>query len=186
MRLNRAREVVSIRRITSLLLGTLMPVTVLLVVPGLLYWKAFAWDTRWSGFPDPLWVLLPGTALILLGSGLILWTTVLFWNARGTPAPWHPPERFVVRGPYRHVRNPMILGVLLILTGEALLAGSLMIGGWAILFLGFYHGMLLAYEEPDLRERFGERYRRYHERVPRWWPRLRPVTAEELEPHGGS
>ncbi len=171
----------AIKRITSLLVGLLMPVTVLVVVPGLLYWKASPWDTRWSDVPDPLLVLTPGVGIILLGSVIILWTTALFWGARGTPAPWHPPETFVVEGPYRHVRNPMILGVLMILVGEALLTGSLLIGTWTLLFWGFYHGMLRVYEEPDLQERFGDRFRRYCDRVPRWRPRVWPLRAEELD-----
>lgn len=170
----------AIKRIISLLVGLLMPVTVLVVVPGLVYWKASPWDTRWSASPDLFLVVTPGLGLILIGSGLVLWTTALFWEARGTPAPWHPPETFVVEGPYRHVRNPMILGVLMILAGEALLTGSVLIGTWALLFWGFYHGMLRIYEEPDLRERFGPRFRRYCDRVPRWRPRLRPLRSEEL------
>jgi len=53
---------------------------------------------------------------------LMLWKVSLFSKVgRGTPAPWNPPKRLVVQGPYRHVRNPMITGVLL---AEALIFQS--------------------------------------------------------------
>ena len=66
-------------------------------------------------------------ALVLGTSGLALavWTTSLFRTVgEGTPAPWAPPKKLVVRGPYRHVRNPMITSVLLMLGAESLFFGS--------------------------------------------------------------
>src|SRR5919202_986332 len=63
-------------------------------------------------------------------------TVVLFATVgRGTLAPWAPPERLVVRGVYRRVRNPMISGVLSVLCGEALLFGSVPLLEWFGAFL---------------------------------------------------
>ena len=88
--------------------------------------------------------------------------------------PWIPSEKLVVRGPYRYVRNPMILGVVLVMVSEGLLLGS---NGILILALVFFlvNTVYFIYsEEPKLEERFGEDYHRYKANVRRWWPRLKP------------
>ena len=92
------------------------------------------------------------------------------FTGRGTPAPFDPPKEIVVRGPYRYVRNPMYVAVMLALTGEALLfeAASLLI--YAALAFSFFHLWVVFYEEPTLRRKFGDSYREYCRRVPRWLP----------------
>jgi protein-S-isoprenylcysteine O-methyltransferase Ste14 len=85
-----------------------------------------------------------------------------------------PTQKLVVRGIYRHVRNPMISGVCAILLGEALVFGSFNLLFW----FGFVVLLNMIYlplvEEPGLEERFGDDYLRYKQNVPRWIPRLRP------------
>ncbi len=96
----------------------------------------------------------------------------------GTPAPWDPPKKLVIRGPYRHVRNPMITGALLILLAEALLFQSWPLSVWmAVFFIGntVYFRFI---EEKGLEKRFGDDYRKYKARVPRWVPRLQPWNPE--------
>jgi len=97
----------------------------------------------------------------------------------GTPAPWDPPRKLVIIGPYRYVRNPMITGVLLVLLAEALLFGSWLIAGWMLLFL---LGNVIYFpfvEEKGLEKRFGDEYLKYKARVPRWIPRLTPWEKAE-------
>jgi protein-S-isoprenylcysteine O-methyltransferase Ste14 len=82
------------------------------------------------------------------------------------------PVNLVVRGPYRHVRNPMISGVLFILLGEAAITAS----GWLLLWFAIFF-MLQATsirlsEEPHLTRRFGDEYVIYRQHVPRWIPRI--------------
>ena len=98
----------------------------------------------------------------------------------GTPAPWNPPSRFVVRGPYRHVRNPMILGALLILVSESLILWSLPLALWAAAFFGGNALYFPLSEERRLESRFGDSYRAYKANVPRWLPRLRAWRGTEL------
>ena len=101
-----------------------------------------------------------------------LWTVRLFARiGRGTLAPWDPTSELVVQGPYAHVRNPMITGVLAVLLGEALVLGSIAIAIWAAIFAVVNHVFFLAFEEPSVERRFGEAYRRYRQNVPRWVPR---------------
>ena len=77
-------------------------------------------------------------------------------------------------GPYRHVRNPMITGVALLLAAQALWAGSWILAAWLAIFLGVNHAFFLLVEEPGLVARFGEGYRVYTMHVPRWMPRRTP------------
>jgi len=110
-------------------------------------------------------------AAVLIGAGLVLdiWCFWVFVAAgRGTPAVWDAPRRVVAVGPYRWVRNPIYIGALLIVVGQAWLFLSLPLLLYAIaLALGF-HLLVVAYEEPTLRGRFGEAYESHRRSVPRW------------------
>jgi protein-S-isoprenylcysteine O-methyltransferase Ste14 len=111
----------------------------------------------------------------LAGFGLMLWTVTLFLRfGRGTPAPWDPPKDLVVRGPYRHVRNPMISGVLLTLLAEALFSQSWPLAAWMGVFFIANAVYLPCVEEKRLARRFGDAYVVYRDNVPRWIPRLTP------------
>lgn len=146
----------------------LLPVTVAVVVPGLI-----AWRTGPGGGGAALGVA--GGALLAGGIALVAWTATLFGRVgHGTIAPWDPTTRLVVVGPYRHVRNPMISGVLAILLGEAALAGSVPLLLWFAAVLAVNAVYLPLVEEPGLRKRFGADYDAYRANVPRWIPRLRP------------
>ena len=91
----------------------------------------------------------------------------------GTPAPVAPPKHLVVTGLYRRVRNPMYVGVLAAVSGQALLFGSVRLLEYALLLGLAVHSFVFFYEEPTLRKQFGEEYERYRASVPRWIPRLR-------------
>jgi protein-S-isoprenylcysteine O-methyltransferase Ste14 len=147
----------------------LLPGTIAVVIPAtILYCTGVAWP------PFPWNIALPvvGSLFILVGLLLMAWTIGLFVTVgEGTPAPWNPPQKLVVRGVYRHVRNPMIVGGFCILLGEAIFFGS-----WSLLCLfGFFFVLNLIYiplsEEPGLAKRFGNDYLLYKQNVPRWIPR---------------
>jgi protein-S-isoprenylcysteine O-methyltransferase Ste14 len=89
---------------------------------------------------------------------------------------WDPPRALVVRGPYRHVRNPMISGVLFVLFGEALALLSPPHGVWATAFLALNLVYIPLVEEPRLAQRFGDPYREYCRHVRRFLPRVQPWT----------
>jgi len=94
-------------------------------------------------------------------------------EGEGTLAPWDPPRRLVVRGPYRFVRNPMISGVIFLLFGEALVLLSRPHALWALVFLALNAVYIPLVEEPQLEQRFGDPYREYRANVRRFLPRLR-------------
>ena len=114
-----------------------------------------------------------GLLPILVGAVIECWCAWDFAvKGRGTPAPFDPPKELVARGLYQRVRNPMYVGVMLILLGEALLFASRFMLTYSLaVFVGFNLFVLL-YEEPTLRRKFGESYERYCRAVPRWLPRL--------------
>ena len=146
----------------------LLPVTVAFVIPGLILWRSEAELGAWP-------LATAGIVLIAIGLVLVSWTIALFARiGKGTLAPWDPTSRLVVVGPYRHVRNPMISGVLAVVLGEAALFGSVPLLVWfgAVFAVNAVYFPLV--EEPGLRERFGEDYDAYRAAVPRWVPRLRP------------
>jgi protein-S-isoprenylcysteine O-methyltransferase Ste14 len=116
-----------------------------------------------------------GGVLAAAGGALAVWCILSFaLLGRGTPAPFDPPRRLVVRGPYRFLRNPMYLGAAVALAGAALFYGSAALLAYAAGFLLAMHAFVVGYEEPALRVTFGAEYDRYCRQVRRWRPRLRP------------
>jgi protein-S-isoprenylcysteine O-methyltransferase Ste14 len=155
----------------------LLPGMVLVVILGTILWRG-GFDTLglWRSVPMTR-VVLPilGGALICLGLVLMIATIRLFVTVgRGTLAPWDPPQHLVVRGAYRHVRNPMISGVLSVLLGESLLTASLPVFAWFLAFLVVNSVYIPLWEEPGLVKRFGDEYLTYKRNVPRWVPRVKP------------
>ena len=129
------------------------------------------------GLPAGLAVLAVLVGALLVGIGVLLFvqTVSLFDRVgEGTLAPWDPTSKLVVRGPYRHVRNPMISGVFFVLLGEAAVLGSPALLIWTAAFLAVNAVYMPLFEEPGLKRRFGEDYEIYAANVPRWLPRIRP------------
>ena len=143
----------------------LVPGTVVVLVPYLLLADASL------GAIDFLGMGLLGLLPLVLGAALYLRCAYDFvWSGRGTPLPIDPPVQLVISGPYRFSRNPMYIGILAILAGEALLYHDL-----RLLFLLFamavlFNIVILGYEERALGRQFGEAYAHYCETVPRWIP----------------
>ena len=143
-----------------------VPGTVTILVPYLLLSSRSA--------PPPLQIGIfryAGVLPILLGASMYLWCAWDFTFAgRGTPAPIDPPKELVVRGLYRYVRNPMYVGVLSILFGEALFFESRRLFEYTAIAFIFFFLFVILYEEPSLRQQFGESYQKYCKATPRWLP----------------
>jgi protein-S-isoprenylcysteine O-methyltransferase Ste14 len=155
----------------------LLPGLVLVVIPTTILWLNGA-DTLgvWQSFPSSR-VILPiiGIACICIGLSLMVATIRLFARVgQGTLAPWEPPQRLVVLGVYRRVRNPMISGVLSVLLGESVVTASVPLFRWFILFAIINAIYIPLLEEPLLVDRFGDEYVTYKRNVRRWIPRLTP------------
>jgi protein-S-isoprenylcysteine O-methyltransferase Ste14 len=155
------------------------------VVPAILLVFVSGFNIGWSLDP-PLDILtsVGGIVIVVIGLYAIVRPTLLFATVGGgTVAHWDPTSRLVVQGPYRFVRNPMVLGVVITVLGEALLFGAVSLFILAIALVLANHVSFLRSEEPTLIKRFGDDYRAYMENVPRWIPRLSPW---EVPPRGVS
>jgi protein-S-isoprenylcysteine O-methyltransferase Ste14 len=128
----------------------------------------------WSGIGRPAAIGVPQVAGMVIGAAgaaVALWCIFTFaFVGRGTPAPFDPPRRLVIRGPYRFVRNPMYIGAGLALASAALCYESWPLLGYAGLFFLTTHLFVVLYEEPTLRRTFGQEYEAYCRQVRRWWP----------------
>ncbi len=148
--------------------------TFLLLVPGsVMIWGPMALlrflGKGEMGYGAVGWI---GVIPLVLGFVLFVWTVLNFAKSgKGTPAPYDPPKSLVIEGPYRWVRNPMYVGVVGVLIGEAMLVDSTVLtihtGATALSCAIF----VLLYEEPKLSRLFGEQYAEYRRTVPRWLPR---------------
>lgn len=119
-----------------------------------------------------------GVALLVLASALGLWSAwSIATRGDGTPLPSAMPNRLVVAGPYRLVRNPMAVAGILQGVAVGLLLSSWLVVAYALCGAALWHAFVRPLEEDDLERRFGEEYRRYRARVRCWWPRLRVVTT---------
>lgn len=148
----------------------MLPFTVTVLIPVFLWFTFTAPKADWKSWP-----LLAALPPCVCGLGLLCWTITLFVRiGRGTLAPWNPPRKLVVSGPYAHVRNPMLSGVFLILLAEAIGTQSGAIALWFLLFVLINMVYFVCSEEPGLRRRFGAEYEEYCRNVPRYLPRLTP------------
>ncbi len=130
----------------------------------------------WGGVVRPAAMAWPQFGGLVIGSvGAIIALSCVFAFAcigKGTPAPFDPPRRLVVRGPYRFVRNPMYTGAAIALLGAALYYRSAALLAFVAVFLLITHLFVVFYEEPALRRSFANEYDTYCRRVRRWWPRI--------------
>ena len=147
----------------------LLPGTVTVLIP---YWLiASSGAGTYLDHPALRYLGIP---LIAIGAAGLLWSIWEFFSeGHGTLAPVDPPKYLVVRGLYRHVRNPMYVSVVATLLGEAIFFKSPAVLIEAGVFIILAHTFVTCYEEPALRRQFGESYERYSQTVGRWIPRYR-------------
>lgn len=117
----------------------------------------------------PTWLI--AVLFIAVGAGVTAWSVLHFLKVKGSPVPFNPPPELVTTGPYRFSRNPMLMGVFLLLFGIGFTIKSLSL---VIFFTPLY---ILAnvweikeIEEPELIKRLGEEYVAYRRRTPIFIP----------------
>ena len=143
------------------------------VVAGLIPWLITGWLPL---PPDDLPGALRWTGLILIAAGLVIVLDAFArfaWEGLGTPAPVAPTRTLVVSGFYRFVRNPMYVAVIALIFGQAVLFASWGVAVYGVVIAAAFVTFVRLYEEPTLREAYGEEYAAYCAATPRWIPRLR-------------
>jgi protein-S-isoprenylcysteine O-methyltransferase Ste14 len=149
----------------NLVFTVLVPGTVAGVVPYQIVSRA--------GLPPldavRLVLAVPLAAVGLCGYIWCVWDFIVI--GRATPAPIDPPQHLVARGLYRWVRNPMYVGVWLVVAAWALAFRSSAGLAYGVVVAVVCHLFVVGVEEPLLRRRFGAAYEAYYRAVPRWVPR---------------
>lgn len=147
----------------------ILPFNVTVVIPYLiLYISKFQYN-----IPNIIQIIF-GIILFIFGLFLAIWTMILFNTiGKGTLAPWAAPKHLVVEGPFKIVRNPMITGVLNILTAEALILNSINLFYWMIIFFIINCIYFKLFEEKQLERNFGQEYLEYKKKVPMWIPKFK-------------
>jgi len=147
----------------------------MIIIPIILHWLSFRWTfLQQFNIIFSLIGNLIGLVFILFGGYIIIRSvSELTDNGQdGTPASWCPPKNLVMTGFYRRTRNPLYIGVTLVLLGEVFLSGGFLVVGWFLFWSGGILVVTPLMEEPELEERFGDSFRDYKESVPRWIPKL--------------
>jgi protein-S-isoprenylcysteine O-methyltransferase Ste14 len=145
------------------------------VAPGLVVVVVPWWLTGWQMGPVPAVVRIVGVVLLVAGGAVLIRAFARFvTEGRGSPVPVAPPQRLVVGGLYRYVRNPMYLAVAACIVGQAMLLGRAVLAGYAVIVWTVQALFVRVWEEPDLVRRFGPDYAAYRQAVPAWWPRRHP------------
>jgi protein-S-isoprenylcysteine O-methyltransferase Ste14 len=139
------------------------------VMAGLIPFALTSWESREP--PVPLIVI--GVVLAVAGVAALVYAFASFvLEGTGTPAPVAPTQRLVVGGLYRYVRNPMYVAVIATILGQALILGQLVLLAYAAAFWLLVASFVRFYEEPTLRESYGDEYDAYRRAVPGWIPRV--------------
>ena len=141
-----------------------------------LFFIAACMVDRWLNLPSISympWTFMAGLILLVPGSILLIWTWIQFLLAKGTPVPINPPQKLITGGLYAYSRNPMLLGIFLIVFATGLLSGSLSLTLlFAPLFVLFFYFQITLVEEREMELKFGRAYVDYKNRVPRFFPRI--------------
>ncbi|OIB59218.1 methyltransferase family protein [Natrialba sp. SSL1] len=138
-------------------------------VAGLIPWLLGRTDLEYDVLESPA-VQRLGQLSLLSGVLLYLHTAFQFADSDGTPSPSDEPDELVTDGVYAYSRNPMYIGVVLVVVGQAVRYRSALVGWWAVGCLLGFHRRVVSYEEPHLAAEHGETFDAYTDRVPRWLP----------------
>jgi protein-S-isoprenylcysteine O-methyltransferase Ste14 len=162
------------RRIAAILGSIVFFFIAPFTVAGVVPWLITDWHVRLPEFANPISQGI-GAAMAAVGAFFLIDSFARFaLKGLGTPAPVFPTKHLVVDGLYRHVRNPMYIGVVAAILGQAMIFASPGLLIYAALIWLAFNIFVAAYEEPTLRETFGAEYEEFCRNVRRWIPRLTP------------
>lgn len=157
-------------KIVSFIFGFIVGSLLMVIFP-----LGFYYLNIYSGCGSVDYIVLKATGILLILSGCVMFiycSKIFKTHGKGTPIPIEPPEKIVHQGPYRLVRNPIYLGYFAIVIGEALVAGAALLFVYAAMLIAGIHIYIVLFEEPELKQRFGESYIEYTRQVPRWLPKI--------------
>ncbi len=152
------------------LYGFIGPFSVLYIIPQFLMKISNIEFQAGFGIPG---VETVGLIIIWCGAALAIWCTILmFLFGKGTPLVTSSPQKIMNRNIYSYIRHPMMWALLIVVLGEALMYGQIILFVWLIAMSRIIYLIVVNYEEPQLERRFGESWEIYCQEVPRWFPRF--------------
>jgi protein-S-isoprenylcysteine O-methyltransferase Ste14 len=144
-------------------------------VVGFVPWRISGWQVHGPITPFAIVRMAIGGILVVIAIAVLVPAFARFvMEGRGTPAPVAPPDRLVIGGEYRFVRNPMYLALIAAVLGQAMIFNSLALLVYALALWALTAAFVHWYEEPVLLRRYGDDYQRYRRAVRAWLPRPRP------------
>ena len=112
--------------------------------------------------------VLAGITIASAGLGIVASARIVFLRSGQNPAPWTPSPQLIAKGPYRFTRNPMYLGITMLLIGLGLAVNVLWMSMFALVALSIVHHIAVVKEEAYLAMKFGDSYAVYMARVRRY------------------
>lgn len=150
--------------IRNLIFTILLPGLVTIFLPCLLLGDLWVFKLSNIGWRQWLGLCIITLGFLALVSSVLRFAT----EGKGTLAPIDPTKKLVVHGLYKYSRNPMYIGVLMILAGESLYFESYVMMVYMIVFCLIFTLFIMLVEEPRLKREFGESYKEYSKKVRRW------------------
>jgi len=173
-----------LRIVDGALYGFIGPFSVLYIIPKFLMNISGIKSKAGFGIPG---VETAGLIIIWCGAIIAIWcTTQMLLFGKGTPLVTSAPQKIMNRNIYACVRHPMMWSLLIVVLGEALMYGQIILFVWFVAVSRIVHLIVIHYEEPQLERRFGKSWQDYCQDVPRWFPRFRKkdeATAAIIKPH---
>ena len=151
----------------------ILPGNVLVTIPLLIF--LFTRNSHSYYLVNPhIFLFYVAMFFLIMGLFLAIWSVRTFYTrgGEGTPGPWRPVSNLIIFGPYRYVRNPMILGAVALILFESALFASIPFLLWAIVFFVGNVIYFKIFEEKELIKRFGEDYKDYKNEVPMLFPKF--------------
>ncbi len=139
------------------------------IVAGLIPYLILA-DKLNDNFFQPLKFYHYSGGIVFVTGFITMLTCIISFavQGRGTLSPADPTKKLVITGLYKFSRNPMYIGVTLILIGETIIFQSIELSLYSLFIFIAFHIFTILGEEPRLRKHFGEEYIRYSKKVRRW------------------
>jgi protein-S-isoprenylcysteine O-methyltransferase Ste14 len=154
----------------TLILFTMRPLG-LAAIGGLIAFMIHPASMAWSSLALPGWLRWSGIGLGALGGSLLMWTLPNLGRNLTDTVVTRKSHTLVLTGPYRWIRHPFYVAVVVAMTGNALAAANWFVGSAGILFVLFLVARTRR-EEERLLLRFGDAYRAYVEATGRFLPKL--------------
>ena len=170
---------IQMKRIEYFKVVLILPFNVLITIPLLIFFltrKNFHYDIiRFNNI-----IFYISLAFLILGAWLAFWSVRTFYikGGDGTPGPWKPINNLIISGPYKFVRNPMLIGVFFLILFESIFFNSILIFFWFIIFFITNIIYFKIYEEKELIKRFGSDYKDYKNKVPMLFPNFKPYSRK--------